>query len=313
MATSLDARIEAVRRFNRFYTRKIGVLQAGLLHSPFSLTEVRVLYELAHRERPTATELGRELGLDAGYLSRMLRHFSAQGLVTRQRSPSDSRQHLLNLTPRGRKVFATLNARSQQEVRALLRDVSGADQSRLLEAMNTIQRLLHKTSNGTGRATKPPFALRPHRPGDLGWVVHRHGALYAQEYGYDERFEALAAQIVAEFVQKFDPKCERFWIAEKDGEIVGSVMLVKKSATVAKLRLLLVEPAARGLGLGRRLISECISFARQAGYKKMTLWTQSELHAARHLYKQAGFQLVETRKHRDFGNTSVAEVWDLKL
>jgi len=313
MATALDTRIEAVRRFNRFYTRKIGVLQAGLLDSRFSLTEVRVLYELAHREKTTATELGRELGLDAGYLSRMLRDFIAQGLVTRKASPADSRQHLLNLTPRGRKVFARLNARSQQEVRALLRDVSGADQSRLLEAMNTIQRLLHKTSNGAGRATKPPVVLRLPQPGDLGWVVHRHGALYAQEYGYDERFEALVAQIAAEFVQNFDRKRERCWIAEKDGEIVGSVMLVKKSPTVAKLRLLLVEPSARGLGLGRRLISECVNFARQAGYKKITLWTQSELHAARHLYKQAGFRLVETRKHRDFGNMSVAEIWDLSL
>lgn len=313
MAAALDTRIEAVRRFNRFYTRKIGILQAGLLHSPFSLTKVRVLYELAHRENLTASVLGRELGLDGGYLSRMLRGFIRQGLITRKSSPRDSRQNLLKLTSRGRNVFATLNARSQQEVRGMLRSVSSAEQPQLLEAMRIIQTLLKDSSNGASEAKKAPFTLRSPQAGDLGWVVHRHGALYAQEYGYDERFEAIVAQIVAEFVQKFDPKRERCWIAEKDSEIVGSVMLVKKSPTVAKLRLLLVEPSARGLGLGRRLINECISFARKAGYKKMTLWTQSELHPARHLYKQAGFRLAGRRKHRDFGNTSVAEIWDLKL
>jgi DNA-binding MarR family transcriptional regulator/GNAT superfamily N-acetyltransferase len=313
MATALDARIEAVRLFNRFYTRKIGVLQAGLLDSRFSLTQVRVLYELAHRENPTATELGRELGLDAGYLSRMLRDFIRQGLVTRKASPADTRQHLLKLTPRGRQVFARLNARSQQEVRGLLRDVLPTDQSRLLAAMHTIQGLLEEPGNLIGTANSLPFTLRSYRPGDLGWVVHRHGALYAQEYGYDERFEALVAQVIAQFVQNFDPKRERCWIAERDGQIVGSVFLVKKSPKVAKLRLLFVEPAARGLGLGRRLISECVNFGRKAGYKKMTLWTQSELHAARHLYKQAGFRLAGKRQHKDFGKPSVAEIWDLKL
>lgn len=311
--SDLARHVEAVRRFNRFYTQKIGVLQAGLLHSSFSLTQVRVLYELAHRESPTATELGRELGLDAGYLSRMLRDFARQGLVTRKSSQSDGRQQLLQLTSSGRKVFATLNARSQEEVRVLLRSVPSGDQTQLLSAMNTIQRLLNKSGNGVDAGKKEPFILRAPRPGDLGWVVHRHGVVYGKEYGYDERFEALVAQIVAEFVRNFDGKRERCWIAEKNGEIVGSVFLVRKSATVAKLRLLLVEPSVRGLGLGRRLVSECVRFAREAGYKKMTLWTQSELHAARHLYKQAGFQLVGRRKHQDFGKPSVAEVWDLKL
>ena len=312
VTATLDARVDAVRHFNRFYTRKIGVLQQGLLQSRFSLTEVRVLYELAHRRKPTASDLRKELAVDAGYLSRILRSFETRGLVRRKASQADARENLLELTPRGRRSFAALNARAQDEVRAMLRNLSPTDQSRLVQAMQTVEGVLAPGTNGNSSG-QPAYTLRPPQPGDMGWVVHRHGALYAQEYRYDERFEALVAEIVAHFVQHFDPKRERCWIAEINGEIVGSVFLVKKSNTVAKLRLLLVEPQARGLGIGRRLVDECVRFARQAGYKKMTLWTQSELHAARHLYKEAGFRLVGRKRHSDFGKASVAEVWDLKL
>ena len=253
--TDIDQRVDAVRRFNRFYTKQIGVLHEGLLGSPFSLTEVRVLYELAHREKPTATELGKELGLDPGYLSRILRGFKKRGLVDKTPSEADGRQSLLSLTARGRKTFAPLNARSSNEVAAMLSKLSMVEQSRLIEAMHTIEGLL-----GARPEQKAPFLLRPHQPGDMGWVVHRHGVLYAQEYGWDEQFEALVAEILAKFIKEFDPKRERCWIAERDDEIVGSVFLVKQSAKVAKLRLLLVEPKARGLGIGGRLVDECIRF-----------------------------------------------------
>jgi DNA-binding MarR family transcriptional regulator/GNAT superfamily N-acetyltransferase len=309
---SLAARIEGVRRFNRFYTRQIGVLQEGLLHSPFSLTEVRVLYELAHRDSPTASKLRRELRLDAGYLSRMLRNFEKAGLLRRRSSETDGRSQLLELSAKGYKTFSSLNTRAQQEIRAMLRDLSSPQQQHLLQAMQSVETLLEKSAARNGK-DQAPYTLRPQQPGDMGWVVHRHGALYAQEYGYNCRFEALVAKIAGEFLEKFDAKRERCWIAEKDGEIVGSVFLVQKSATVAKLRLLLVEPSARGLGLGGCLIDECVQFARQAGYKKITLWTQSELHAARRLYKRAGFRLRGRKRHSDFGKPSVAEVWDLQL
>lgn len=305
---TLEQRVAAARRFNRFYTRTIGVLHEGAYDSPFSLTEVRVLYELAHRDQPTATELGRELGLDAGYLSRILRGFEKHGLVVKTRSPADGRQSHLALTAQGRRVFAPLNARSHDEVAALLGRLSPVAQTRVIDAMQTIERLL------VARPDAPaPVRLRPPRPGDLGWVVHRHGALYAEEYGYDEDFEALVAEIVARFVQHYDRKRERCWIAERDGEIVGCVFLVKQSATVAKLRLLLVEPTARGAGLGGRLVSECVRFAREAGYRKITLWTQSELAAARRVYRAAGFRLVHKERHSSFGKDLVAETWDLEL
>ena len=310
--TALASGIEAVRRFNRFYTRKIGVLQQGLLRSSFSLTEVRVLYELAHRKGPTATDLRRELGLDPGYLSRMLRSFEKKGLISRNPSETDSRQSHLQLTSAGHKAFATLNTRARQEVRSMLQTLPHEEQHKLLQAMQTVESVLGERSESGGE-NRSTYRLRPHQPGDMGWVVHRHGALYAEEYGYDERFEALVAQIAADFLRNFDSQRERCWIAEMNGEIVGSVFLVRQSAAVAKLRLLLVEPAARGLGLGGRLVNECVKFARQAGYKRITLWTQSELHSARHLYKKAGFRLVGSKRHRDFGKPSVAEVWDLKL
>jgi DNA-binding MarR family transcriptional regulator/N-acetylglutamate synthase-like GNAT family acetyltransferase len=304
----LEQRVEAARRFNRFYTRRIGVLREGAYKSPFSLTEVRVLYELAHRDQPTATELGRELGLDAGYLSRILRGFERRGLILKTRSADDGRQSHLALTPLGRKVFAPLNARSHGEMAAMLRQLSPAARARLIAAMRTIEQLL-------GERPEPPAPqlLRPPRAGELGWVVERHGALYAQEYGYDEEFEALVAEIVAHFVQHYDAKRERCWIAERDGEPVGCVFLVKQSPTIAKLRLLLVDPSARGSGLGTRLVSECVGFARRAGYRKLTLWTQSELRAARRLYQAAGFHLVHRKRHTSFGKGLVAETWDLAL
>jgi DNA-binding MarR family transcriptional regulator/N-acetylglutamate synthase-like GNAT family acetyltransferase len=305
---SLEARVEAARRFNRFYTRRIGVLQEGLLQSPFSLAEARVLYELAHRERPRAAELGKELGLDAGYLSRILRSLRKRGLVDRRPSPDDGRTNLLGLTRRGNAAFATLDERSRREIGAMLAALPRRGQSRLVEAMGAIEELL-----GGARRAAVPYLLRSHQPGDMGWVVHRHGALYAQEYGWDERFEGLVAEIVARFVKRFDPKRERCWIAEKDGEIVGSVFLVKKSKTVAQLRLMLVEPRARGLGIGTRLVDECVRFARPAGYRKITLWTNSVLLAARHIYKQAGFQLVDKEPYHGFGHDLVGETWDLKL
>jgi len=305
----LERRIQAVRRFNRFYTTQIGVLQEGLLESRFSLTEVRVLYELAHRERPTAGELCKELGLDAGYLSRILQSFQKQGLIEKTPSDRDARQVLLKLTARGRRSFEPLHARSNEEVAAMLNKLTTDSQGRLLQAMQSIE---HALSPSTGPAIG--YVLRLHQPGDMGWVVHRHGVLYWQEYGYDERFEALVAEIVAKFVQNLDPRRERCWIAERDGEVLGSVFLVKASKTVAKLRLLLVEPSARGMGIGRRLVSECVRFAKRAGYKKIVLWTQSELAAARHLYEQAGFRLAGKKNHQSWGRDDlVSETWELRL
>ncbi|MGA8657410.1 MAG: helix-turn-helix domain-containing GNAT family N-acetyltransferase [Chthoniobacterales bacterium] len=301
-------RVEAVRRFNRFYTRQIGVLQERLLQSAFSLTEARVLYELAHREQPTATELARELGLDTGYLSRILRSFRKRRLIKKEVSGSDARQNLVSLTEQGTEVFRTLNARSSDQIATLLQDLPVMRQNRLIDAMRTIEELLD------GKPTeKASYLLRPHQPGDMGWIVHRHGVLYAQEYGWDEQFEALVAGIVAEFIQRYDPKRERCWIAEQDGDIVGSVFVVNQSMKVARLRLLLVEPRARGQGLGGRLVSECLKFARQVGYRKVTLWTNSVLRAARHLYESAGFRLVHQEPHHSFGHDLIAETWDLTL
>ncbi len=301
-------RVEAVRRFSRFYTRQIGVLHEGLLSSPFSLTEVRVLYELAHRDGLTASGLGKELGLDAGYLSRILSNFEKRGFLERKASESDGRQNLLRLTAPGREAFAPLDARSRDEIGAMLRRLSPGEQRRLAEAMRSIEALL-----GARPDRKVPYLLRPHQPGDMGWVIHRHGVLYASEYGWDERFEALVASIAASFIGNFDPKHERCWIAERDGEVVGSVFLLRKSKTVAKLRLLLVEPEARGLGIGARLVGECIRFSRQSGYRKIMLWTNSILLAARHLYEEAGFRLTHEEPHRSFGHDLIGETWELRL
>jgi len=304
----IDERVAAMRHFNRFYTRQIGVLQEGLLESPFSLTEVRVLYELAHRDNPTATELAADLGLDAGYLSRILRRFECSGLIDKTPSQTDGRRSHLRLTQQGRDAFAPLNQRSHDEVATLLGRLSAPEQTRLLDGMRTIEALL-----GAQPDERVPYLLRPHQPGDMGWIIHRHGVLYSQEYGWDEQFEALVAEIAASFLQHFDPKRERCWIAERDRAIVGSVFLVRQSDEVAKLRLLLVEPAARGLGIGSRLVSECIRFARQVGYKTITLWTNDVLHAARHIYEKAGFRLVREEPHHSFGHDLVGQTWELTL
>jgi len=307
--TNLADQVDAVRRLSRFYTRRIGVLHEGLLGGPLSLTEGRVIYELAQAET-TASRLGAELGLDAGYLSRILRGFEARGLIERRPCGTDGRQSLLSLTQAGRDAFATINARSQAEVGAMLERLTPAEQDHLVAALLTAERLL----GGEGRAEpRVPYLLRPPRPGDMGWIVHRHGALYAEEYGWDWRFEALVAEIVAHFVEAFDPKREQCWIAEREGAVVGSVFLVRQSDEVAKLRLLYVEPDTRGLGIGRRLVQECIRFARQVGYHRVTLWTNDVLVAARAIYQQAGFRLVAEERHHSFGHDLVGQSWEKEL
>jgi DNA-binding MarR family transcriptional regulator len=293
--SEFNQRVGAVRRFNRFWTRQIGVLREGYLESPFSLTEVRVLYELARSEEITASELGKELGLDVGYLSRLLRGFEGRGLISKKPSETDGRRSLLRLTEGGQEAFAPLDARSREDVGAMLEALSAAEQDRLVGAMRTIEELL-----GAQPESKVPYLLRPHEAGDMGWVVHRHGILYAREYGWDERFEALVARIVADFVDNFDPAKERCFV-------------VKESDTVAKLRLLLVEPEARGLGLGTRLVEECVRFARSRGYEKLTLWTNSVLDIARRIYEEKGFEIVEEEEHHSFGKDLVGQNWELKL
>src|SRR5262245_30034405 len=307
-ASDFEPRIGVVPRFNRIFTRGISVLQDGFLKTPYSLAEARVLYELARRDKATATEIAAELGLDHGYLSRILRGFGERGLVVRTASPNDRRQSLLSLTAKGRMAFAPLDERSQNEVAAMIGALSVADQERVVAAMRTIEHSLCEAP-----APQVPYVLRPPRPGDMGWVVARHGVLYGEEYGWDERIEALTAEIVAGFVRSNDPKRERCWIAERDGENVGSVFLMRETDEVARLRLLLVEPKARGLGIGARLVEETLRFAREARYRSMTLWTHSVLTAARHVYERAGFKLAATQEHDEFGKTLVGETWDLDL
>lgn len=306
-AHDLECHIAAVRRFTRFYTRRIGLLQQGDLLGPYTLAQARVLYELAHRDRPTATELAQDLGLDHGYLSRILRGFVERGFVARKPSSKDGRQSLLRLTAKGRGAFTPLDQRSHDEVAAMLGKVGPPDQARLVDAMATIEKLL-----GAARKT-PAYVLRPHRPGDMGWVVSRHGTLYAEEYGWDVSFEGLVAGIVADFIKSFDAKCERCWIAEMNGEPVGSVFVVRKTDEVAKLRLLIVDPKARGLGIGAHLVEECLSFARACGYRAMTLWTQDNLTAARRIYEGAGFRRTAVEPHHSFGVDLVGETWERDL
>lgn len=309
MAISIsEERIKAVRHFNRLFTRQIGVLREGLLHSPYSLTEARILFELAQQRELTATQLGRELGLDAGYLSRILTRLEQQGLLEKVRSEADGRQRFLRLTSAGGQEAALLDQRSRDEVAEMLGDLSEGDQQRLLKAMEAIEQILEHSLKYAN-----PFVLRDPEPGDMGWVTYRHGVLYAQEYGWNERFEALVAQIVADFVRDFKPGRERCWIAEMDGEIVGSVFVVQVSETEAKLRLLLVEPKARGLGLGTRLVEECIRFARRAGYRKLVLWTNSVLVEARHIYQKVGFTLTSQEAYHDFGHDLISETWEMTL
>ncbi|MBR0703517.1 MarR family transcriptional regulator [Bradyrhizobium diazoefficiens] len=305
---STDDHVAAVRAFNRFYTRKLGVLDQHLGKTPFSLSEARVLYELAHRDDLAAKEIGNELGLDPGYLSRIVQNFDDKGLISRRPLPADRRQYQLSLTAKGRQTFAKLNLSSQNEVAAMLAQLSAGDASRLTQAMATIESVLEQ------RRTKPAaFMLRSHRVGDMGWVISRQGAAYAADYNWDISYEALVAEICAQFIRNYDAAREHCWIAEVDGEPVGSIFLVKATDEIAKLRLLQVEKKARGLGVGRALVEQCIQGARERGYSRMTLWTQSILVAARGIYKTAGFKLVKEEKHHSFGADLVGETWEMDL
>jgi DNA-binding MarR family transcriptional regulator/N-acetylglutamate synthase-like GNAT family acetyltransferase len=301
-----NARIAAVRSFNRFYTKKIGLLSGPVLLSKFSLTEARVLYELAHRKATTAAELCGDLGLDAGYLSRILQRFASKGLVSRRQSQTDGRETILKLTPRGGEAFAPLQARQNAEVAAILEEIPENEQERAIAAMREIQTAF---SSGAGE----PYIIRFHQPGDMGWVISRHGALYAQEYGWDITFEAYVADTTAKFIRDFNPKRERCWIAERNGRNAGSVFLFDKGDNIAQLRMLIVDPEARGLGIGHRLVDECIRFARQCRYSKMLLWTVDLLTAARKIYDQAGFKLIESTKTHAFGSDHSDEWWELPL
>lgn len=298
---TLTQRAEAVRSFNRYYTRQIGVLHEHLLESEFSLTEVRILYELAHRQGLTSSDLCQELGLNAGYVSRVISGFEKKGLVGKSRSPHDARAIQLNLTEQGRKVFEPLNQASRKEVSAMLSRLPELRQAQLLDAMAQIRALLDPTEKS--------YVLRDPYPGDLGYVIHRQALLYAREFGWNNEYEALVAEIVSKFVREFKPARERCWIAEKDGKVVGSVFIVEQDAATAKLRLLYVDPAARGLGIGSRLVDECLRFARQAGYARMVLWTNSVLADARRIYDRAGFALMEEEPHHSFGKDLVGQVF----
>ncbi len=308
MTNHVAGRVARVRRFNRFYTRQIGALNRGFLDSEYSLTDVRVLYELRHRDRLTASVLGEELALDAAYLSRILRELEQKGLLVKTRSTADRRQTHLRLSAKGRREFDAIEARQHTAVANMLQRLAAPEQRDVVESMQRIERLLERPC-----VVEPAYTLRAPRPGDIGWIVHRHGALYNQEYGWDEQFEVLVAEIAADFAKHHDPKRERCWIAEHEGEVVGSIFCVKKSKAVAKLRLLYVEPSARGMGIGSRLVDECIRFAREAGYRKITLWTQSCLGAARRVYERAGFALVSEEAHHSFGAALVAQTWECDL
>jgi DNA-binding MarR family transcriptional regulator/N-acetylglutamate synthase-like GNAT family acetyltransferase len=308
-----DRHIADVRRFNRFYTRLVGVLDEGHLETPFSLTEGRVLFEIAHREAPTATEIAAELGLDAGYMSRLLDRLQRRRLISRARAPHDARHSHISLTATGRRAFRTLDSKASAEVGRMLSALGEPHQRRLLDAMATIGRLL-----GEPDATaldEPAYALRAPHSGDYGWIVQSHGELYAREYGWNERMEALVARVVADYIEKFEPASERCWIAERHGENVGCVFVQKdrERAGVAKLRMLLVHPSARGLGIGRRLVDECTRFARDTGYHTISLWTNSILTAARKIYADVGYTKVREEVHDSFGMPLTAETWELTL
>jgi DNA-binding MarR family transcriptional regulator/GNAT superfamily N-acetyltransferase len=299
--------VAEVRAFNRFYTRVIGVLADGLLRTPYSLTEARVIFELAHRDEAEVAALRRDLGLDAGYLSRMLTRFESDGLVSRATAAHDGRRQVVRLTGAGRAVFDTLDARSAADVAALLAPIDAAGQRRLVGAMAEITRVLSP-------ARTPTLGLREPGPGDLGWVVARHGARYAEEYGWDSTFEALVARVVADFGEHRDPARERGWIADLDGHPVGCVFCVRgDEPDTAKLRLLLVEPGARGHGVGTALVDACVAYAREVGYRRMTLWTNDVLVAARRLYQRAGFTLDRSEQYHGFGHDLVGEYWSLDL
>ena len=298
--------VDAVRRFNRFYTRRIGVLQPSYLGSPFPLPQARVLYEIGQRGECTASELGADLDIDLGYLSRLVQGLKRQRLVQGEPARHDARHIRLTLTPKGRKAFASLDETSRRTMGEMLGALARGERDRLVAAMSTVETVLEPRAQSE-------IVLRPHRPGDMGWVVERHGVLYRQEYGWGGLFEALVADIVAQFLRDFDPRREHCWIAERDGARVGSVFVVKEGGTTAKLRLLLIEPHARGAGLGKRLVEECVAFARKAGYRKLVLWTHANLLAARTIYTKLGFRKVKSEPHRQFGVPVVGEYWELQL
>lgn len=300
--------ISLVRAFNRDYTRRIGVLGEAYQDSPYSLTEARVMYEIAHRPQVTAAELAADLAVDRGYLSRILKRFTAQKLLVQAASTQDGRRRNLTLTAAGKRSFAELDQKSQQQVAAMLSGLSGADRQSVLSGMRSMQRAF-----GGGGLEPADVIYRQHRPGDMGWVVQRHGELYSQEHGWDETFEALVAGIACDFIRNLRPGRERCWIAEHEGRRLGCIFLVAAEADTAKLRLLLVEPEARGCGVGRRLVSECVAFARAAGYSRVVLWTQESLGAARHLYAEAGFHRTAAGPHHSFGTDLVGETWELAL
>lgn len=309
-----DSDIALVRAFNRDYTRRIGALCEGYLESPFSLTEARLIYEIAQCDGVTATELIRQLALDRGYVSRTLTSLEEKGLLKRQASASDGRRRHLQLTAAGKRAFAKLDGRSQQQVEGMLSGLDHTQRSVVLNGMRALQAALaDEAEAGSAKPATSNVVLRPHRPGDMGWVIEQHGLLYSNEYGWSAEFEALVADIAAQFIRRFDPGRERCWIAERDGQRLGCIFLVAKNRTTAKLRLLLVRPEARGLGLGRRLVSECVQFAREAGYRKVVLWTQQNLTAARHLYSEAGFVKVKQESNHSFGKKLVSETWELDL
>jgi DNA-binding MarR family transcriptional regulator/GNAT superfamily N-acetyltransferase len=300
----------AFRRFNRFYTRLLGWLEEGVVHSDFSLTEGRILFEIATHSESCARDIGEALSLDAGYLSRLLRKLEDQKLIARTPLPADARQAVLRLTKKGQSAFAELDHRSTVQAEEILNTLTPARRAAVVHSMRTIESALQKES-----ASRAPFVLRPHRPGDMGWVISRNAAIYTQEYGWDGTYEALVARICAHFVENFDPARERSWIADRDGEPLGCIFCVRdpEHDDTAKLRLLLVEPSARGLGLGRALVTECVNFARATGYKRMTLWTQSILKAAHHLYEQAGFKLAKEEPHHSFGADLIGQTWNMDL
>lgn len=310
LAQQRSTDVEAFRRFNRFYTRLIGTLDEGMHKTEYRLAEARVIYELATRAEPRARDVADALGLDQGYLSRILARFEEAGVIRRSASRQDSRSSTVTLTRKGRSAFETLNGLSDKQAESILDALPPLDRTRLIQSMKTIEAVLAKDAQKS-----PPYVLRSHRPGDMGWIVHREATLYAQEYGWDETFEGLAARIVADFIGGFDPKRERCWIAETDGQHAGHIFLVRHpdEPRTAKLRLLFVEPSARGKGLGHALVGECIRFARACGYRKMTLWTQSVLVAARQIYQKNGFHLVKEEPHRSFGKDLVGQTWELDL
>jgi DNA-binding MarR family transcriptional regulator/GNAT superfamily N-acetyltransferase len=304
--------IASIRAFNRFYTRHLGLLERGLLGSRFTLTECRVLYELAHRQRPIATDIAHDLGLDFGYLSRLLTKFERLHLVERQRSKSDARRSWLKLTSQGRAAFRPLDRAAIEQLGTMTAELSTQRRRALVGAMQTIHAVLQPVSTATDSGSST-ISLRPLQVGDIGWITHRQGLLYAQEYGWDCTYEALVAEILAAFAKNFDATSENAWVATRNGDIVGSVFLVRASASAARLRLLYVEPGARGCGLGRQLVQTCIEFARSKGYRTLTLWTNDVLVSARRIYEAAGFELRDEERHRSFGKNLVGQTWELAL